>query len=168
MSKLVEKTVCFVGHRPQKISYLFDEESKEFKSLRSTLKETIIDFIENENVKHFVSGMVIGADMMCAEIIIELKKTYPDITLECAVSCETQAEYWTMKYRDKYFNTVAASDKETMLQWRYTHDCVMKRNRYMVDKSDIIIAVWDGGKGLIKSTVNYAVEKNKVIKHIPV
>lgn len=168
MSKSVEKTVCFVGHRPQKIPFLYDEESTSFKKLRCTLKKTIIELIENENVKHFISGVVIGADMLCAEIILELKAQYSDITLECALPCETQAEYWTMKYREKYFDTVAASDKESMLQWRYTPDCVMKRDRYMVDKSDILLAVWDGGKGPIKRTVNYATEKGKKVMCIPI
>ena len=34
--------------------------------------------------------------------------------------------------------------KETLLQQRYTPDCMHKRNRYMVDQADYIIAVWNG------------------------
>ena len=38
--------------------------------------------IEKENVTHFISGMAIGIDMYAAEIVLDLKKSYPGITLE--------------------------------------------------------------------------------------
>ena len=33
---------------------------------------------------------------------------------------------------------------------------MQKRNRYMVDNSDIVIAVWDGTPGGTENTVRYA------------
>lgn len=138
------------------------------KNLKMQIKNTITELIEKENATHFISGMALGVDMICAEIVLELKKTYPQITLECAIPCETQAAKWTEKYRDRYFNTIIASDKETLLQTHYTADCMMKRNKYMVDKSDIVVAVWNGSKGGTANTVNYAKQSGKTIKQITV
>lgn len=138
------------------------------KNLKMQIKNTITELIEKENAIHFISGMALGVDMICAEIVLELKKTYPQITLECAIPCETQAAKWNEKYRDRYFNTVIASDKETMLQTHYTADCMMKRNKYMVDKSDIVVAVWNGSKGGTANTINYAKQSEKTIKQITV
>ena len=53
-----------------------------------------------------------------------------------------------------------------ILNERYTDDCYFQRNRYMVDNSDVLIAVYDGqakkrsGTGY---TVNYAGSAGKPI-----
>jgi len=169
-SKLVEKyretTVCFTGHRPQTITYLWDETSQQSLELKSKIKKAIIHLIENKDVKHFISGMALGVDMIAAEIVLELKDEYPEITLECAIPCETQASKWSEKYRYRYFKIVEMSDKETLLQTHYTADCMHKRNRYMVDNSDYVIAVWDGSPSGTGKTVVYAKENNKTILQI--
>ena len=168
MSNSVEKTVCFTGHRPQTLKFLWNEESEMCRALKMQIKNTITELIEKENAIHFISGMALGVDMICAEIVLELKKTYPQITLECAIPCETQAARWSEIYRERYFNTIISSDKETLLQTQYTADCMMKRNKYMVDKSDIVVAVWNGSKGGTANTVKYAKQSGKTIKQITV
>ena len=166
MTNVFEKTVCFTGHRPQSIPYLWDETSAQSLKLKSKLEKAIVYLIENKGVTHLISGMALGVDMIAAEIVLELKKKYQDITLECAIPCETQANKWTEKYRDRYFSIIEMSDKETLLQTHYTADCMHKRNRYMVDKSDYVIAVWNGSPSGTGKTVLYAKENNKQIIQI--
>ena len=161
-----KRTACFTGHRPQTITYLWDESSQQALELKSRIKKVIVYLIENKNVKHFISGMALGVDMIAAEIVLDLKKKYPNITLECAIPCETQANKWTVKYRDRYFSIIEKSDKETLLQTHYTADCMHKRNRYMVDKSDYVIAVWNGSPSGTGKTVMYAKENHKTILQI--
>ena len=48
----------------------------------------------NEGYKHFITGMALGSDMICAEIILELKKKHSNIELECAIPCTNQTEKW--------------------------------------------------------------------------
>ena len=44
---------------------------------------------------------------------------------------------------------------------------MQKRNRYMVDKSDIILAIWNGEKsGGTWNTIEYAQKKGKKIIYI--
>ena len=69
---------------------------------------------------------------------------YKRQTLESAIPCETQAIKWSVASRERYYNIAAKCDKETMLQREYTPDCMDKRNRYMVDHADYILAVWNG------------------------
>ena len=61
---------------------------------------------------------------------------------------------------------IEKSDKETLLQTHYSNDCMMKRNKYMVDKSDFVIAVWNGDASGTGNTVRYAKENNKTIIQI--
>lgn len=138
------KTCAFTGHRPQNLPFGFNEEDERCIDLKKTLREQIINLIENEGVTHFISGMAIGVDMYAAEIVLGLKASYPGITLESAIPCESQAAKWSEALRDRYFDIASKCDKETLIQTHYSPDCMDKRNRYMVDHADVLIAVWDG------------------------
>lgn len=95
--------------------------------------------------------------------ILGLKSSYEGITLESAIPCESQAEKWTEKQRDRYFEIASKCDKETLIQHHYTSDCMHKRNRYMVDQADFIIAVWDGRPSGTGKTVQYAQRQGKLV-----
>ena len=107
--------------------------------------------------------MALGVDIYSAEIVLALKEKYPQITIECAIPCENQCVKWSMVLRDRYFDIVSKCDKETLLQTHYTNDCMQKRNEYMVDNSDYVIAVWDGKPSGTGKTVRYAQSKGKTI-----
>ena len=48
-------------------------------------------------------------------------------------------------------------DFETMVQHHYTAGCMARRNRYMVDRSSLLIAVYDGQpQGGTLNTLTYA------------
>ena len=116
-----------------------------------------------EGVTHFISGMAQGVDMYAAEIVLELKKQDPQITLECAIPYERQAAYWSEPLRKRYFSIAERCDQETMLQRQYTPDCLRKRNQYMVDHADIVLAVWNGSPSGTGQTVWYARENGKPV-----
>lgn len=149
-----EKTCCFTGHRSQKLG--FGENSEQCSALKEKMRETIIDLIENHSFTYFISGMAIGTDIYAAQIILDLKNTYPNITLECARPCESQADKWNKRDRKIYYDTLAVCDTETLLQKPYTDDCMQKRNEYMVDHSDLILSVWNGTPSGTGKTIEYA------------
>ncbi len=136
------KTCAFTGHRPKGLGY--PESDERCAALKEKLRSLIIRMIEEEGVTHFISGMAQGVDMYAAEIVLELKKRYPQITLECAIPYERQAVRWPEALRNRYFSIAERCDQETMLQRQYTPDCLRKRNQYMVDHADIVLAVWNG------------------------
>ena len=157
------KTCAFTGHRPQNLPFGFNEEDERCIDLKKTLREQIINLIENEGVTHFISGMAIGVDMYAAEIVLGLKASYPGITLESAIPCESQAAKWSEALRDRYFDIASKCDKETLIQTHYPPDCMDKRNRYMVDQADVLIAVWDGSPSGTGKTVRYAHQQGKSV-----
>ena len=153
------KTCCFTGHRPQKLGY--GENSIQCDGLKSKLEELIIKLIEKEGVTHFISGVALGVDTYAANIVLNLKAQYPGVTLECAIPCETQAAKWNKRDRDIYYDLLSGCDNKTLLQQNYTSDCMQKRNEYMVDNSDYVIAVWNGKPSGTGNTVKYAMQNNK-------
>ncbi len=150
------KTCCFTGYRPQKLPFGFDEDDIRCKMLKQILRKDIIHMIEDFGVTHFISGMALGVDTFAAEIVLEMKAKYPQVQLECAIPHETQSKHWPELSRNRFFDLVSRCDTETLLQTQYTTDCHQRRNRYMVDQSDYVIAVWDGQAGGTESTVRYA------------
>ena len=82
--------------------------------LKEALKEQIINLIEAEDVTHFITGMALGIDLYAAELVLDLKARYPEITLESAISCETQAVKWSMAQRERYYDIAAQCDKKIM------------------------------------------------------
>ena len=105
----------------------------------------------------------LGIDVYAAEIVLDLKTKYPYITQESAIPCETQAVKWSVAARERYYNIAAKCDKETMLQREYTPGCMEKRNQYMVDHADYILAVWNGRPSGTGNTVRYAQKKGKFV-----
>ena len=108
------KICAFTGHRPKGLGY--PESAGRCAALKEKLRSLIIRMIEEEGVTHFISGMAQGVDMYAAEIVLELKKHYPQITLECAIPYERQAVRWPEALRNRYFSIAERCDKETMLQ----------------------------------------------------
>jgi len=158
-----KKTLAFTGLRPQKLPFEFEEESLAYIALKKFLKEQIVELIEKENLCRFISGMALGVDQLCAEIILELKKEYQEITLEAALPCPEQDKIWKQSCREKYRAILEKCDVIYVVSDVYTHYCMHVRNRYMVDKCDIVLAVWDEKPGGTASTVKYAMKLGKEV-----
>lgn len=157
----MERVVCcFTGHRPQNLKFGYNEHSFECIRLKKLLRKAIIGMITKYNVSHFISGMALGVDMYAAEIVLEVKKEFPNVILECAIPCRTQATKWSSHFVERYNNIVDNADVKTILQESYTKDCMRKRNEYMINHSNYVIAVFNGESGGTANTINYA-RKNK-------
>lgn len=156
-----QKTMCFLGHGLQELGY--GENTLHCDALKEQIKMFVISFIEQHAVFHFISGMEPGAEQFAAQIILDLKALYPQVTLECVLPCETQAENWNEWERDNYYRIVSECDTETMLERHASKENRKKRDAYIVDHSDYILAVWNGQPGSIARAAAYARAKQKPV-----
>ena len=154
-----QKTCCFTGHRPDRLPWGTLENDPRC----TALKARIASALEAEyaaGTRHFISGMARGTDLYFAEAVLALRQRHPDVTLECARPCETQADRWPGEERARYQAILLQCDYETLVQQHYDRWCMMRRNRYMVDRSARIVAVYDGvPKGGTAQTLTYALQK---------
>jgi len=153
-----ENTCCFTGHRPEKLPWGYDETDPRCLLLKRKLRDAVEAAYE-EGKRHFICGMARGCDFYFAEIVLELRRRYPDITMEAAIPCASQSSGWRTQERLRWQQLVAACDLETLVQEKYTPDCMLRRNRYMVDHSSLVIAVYDGMDGGTRRTLEYALRK---------
>lgn len=152
-----EKTCCFTGHRPAKFSFKYNENAEACIEIKNKLRVEILNMIINHDVRHFITGMALGVDTWAAEIVLEMKELYAGIFLTAAVPFPGQSERWSSSHRTRYTDILNLCDDVKVISSVHSSSCMMQRNRYMVDNSDFIIAVWNGShSGGTAKTVKYA------------
>ena len=154
-----EKTCCFTGHRPDKLPWGEDESDPRCLRLKRSLAQAVEDAYVS-GVRHFICGMARGIDLYCAEAVLALREAETAVLLECARPCETQADSWPEAERARYQSILEQCNLETLVQHSYDRFCMIRRNRYMVDRSSLLIAVYNGvPKGGTFQTLAYAMKK---------
>ena len=154
-----EKTCCFTGHRPDKLPWGEDESDPRCERLKRSIARAVEDAY-TAGCRQFISGMARGGDLYFAEAVLELRGRHPDVLLECARPCVTQADSWPDREKARYQSILDRCNLETLVQHNYDRFCMMRRNQYMVDRSGRIIAVYNGmPKGGTYQTLLYAMKK---------
>lgn len=150
-----ETTCCFSGHRPTKLPWCANEADKACIAVKQEIL-CRLEGIYEAGYRHFICGMALGCDMYFAEAVLALKDKHTDITLEAAIPCATQPDRWQSAQRDRYRRIADACDKVTVLQEEYSTDCMMRRNKYMVDSSSLLLTCFNGYPGGTMNTIVYA------------
>lgn len=158
---------CFTGNRPPRLPWGNDESSP-LCARAKFLISTEIEGKIKRGYTLFVSGMALGADTLFAEAVLELKKKYPSIALECALPCANQSDGWSGDNRIRHARICNDADYVTVVSPTYRDGCMIKRNRYMVDKSSAVIALCCSMTGGTKSTLDYAKKKGVEISVLSV
>lgn len=148
-------TCCFTGHRPDKLPWGLEENSPDCRRLRIELALQL-ENLYNAGKRHFICGMALGCDMLFAEAVLEMRLEYSDVTLEAAIPCDSQANSWPEDQKERYTAILQSCDKVAYVQHPYSPGCMMRRNRYMVDHSSVLLACFNGTSGGTMNTVLYA------------
>ena len=157
---------CCTGHRPKGFPYRYGVDTKKHSAYLQALKEKTEIAITEYGITNFISGMARGVDLDFAETVLKLRNKYP-ITLECAIPCPNQTLNWNDTDKLRYESILNSADSVSLISDKYTSECMLKRNRYMVDKSELVIAVFNGTqKGGTWYTINYARKTDTAIKII--
>ncbi|MCD7947643.1 MAG: DUF1273 domain-containing protein [Oscillospiraceae bacterium] len=155
-----DQTCCFTGHRPEKLPWKCNESDPRCIALKEEIAKLLERVYHEKGMRRFLCGMARGADMYFCDAVLALRTRYPDVELEAVIPCEEQAAHWSEAERNRYFSLVQACDYETMIQRRYDKDCMLRRNRYMIRRSSMLIAVYDGMLGGTMYTITQAKKQN--------
>ena len=158
-----EKTCCFTGHRPSKLPWREDERDPRCIALKREISQRIEE-LYLRGCRHFICGMAKGCDLYFCEAVLALRDgKYPDIRVESAIPCRSQADRWQSSQRERREGLLKRCNWETLIQHEYDPGCMMRRNRYMVDNADIVLAVFNGKRGGTMHTLSYAMRNEKEV-----
>lgn len=165
--RLSRETTCsFTGHRPAKLPWGKDETDPRCAALKAQIVQAL-ERAYAHGYRHFICGMARGCDLYFAEAVLALRDRRQGVTLEAAIPCEGQANRWSEPERNRYFDLVARCDMETMVQTAYDPGCMQRRNRYMVARSGLLIAAYDGLMGGTMYTIHFAMREMVELDIIP-
>lgn len=155
------KTICFTGHRPNHLPWGFNEDCDVCKSFLEKL-DILLSLCVECGVETFISGVALGFDTFACESVLKLKKINQNIDLVLAIPCKNQSEKWGENDKKRYDKIISKANP-VFVSNEYFQGCFTKRNHFMVDKADLVIACFNGMNGGTKSTVEYAIKKSKNI-----
>lgn len=144
------KVVCFSGHR---------QIQGDLSNLKEQLNSVIIKLIE-QGVVFFGAGGALGFDMLAEETVLELKEKYPKIKLVLVLPCppEQQTLKWNNQQRERYYHILEKADKTRIISPVYTNECMLARNRRLVENSKYLVCYLKKESGGTFYTFKYAEE----------
>lgn len=153
-----DKSICcaFSGHRPVKLPWGLNEHDPRCIALKAEIAARL-DGIYEAGYRVFFCGMALGCDMYFAEEVIKLKERCGDAKLIAVIPCGSQPDRWTAAQRQRYNDILLRADDSKLISVNYTPECMLQRNRFMVDKSSLLLCCYNGrpGGGTM-STILYA------------
>lgn len=160
------RSCAFTGHRPKSFSWKYDETASECLLLKEMLKKEIEKLLDC-GVTDFYSGLAEGVDTWAAQIVLALREKNPTLKLHCILPCRDQAKKWEASAQKRHQNILEQANSVICLSESYYDGCMLNRNKYLVEHSSILLAVYDGnwrsGTGM---TVRYAQKLGREIIRI--
>lgn len=141
--------VAVTGHRPHKLGGEWDLEGPVSAKLFAALRRAL-DELRPSSV---ISGMALGVDTAWALVGIER-----GIPVTAAVPFEGFDARWSPAARRRYAEILSHPlvTKVIVAPGAYNPHKLQVRNEWMVNRCDLLLAVWDGTLGGTANCVRYA------------
>lgn len=105
----------------------------------SSLKRTLEHLIRS-GVEVFYNGLAMGFDLLSAHVILELKETYPSVRLIACVPFYGQEKNYPSEDKKRYAEVLSKCDGVVTLAEHYYKGCYFKRNDYLCENADMLLA----------------------------
>lgn len=149
--------ICGTGHRPNKLGGYSNE-------ARCRLVDIAEAWLIENKPEKVISGMALGWDQALAHATFRLD---PELPFIAAVPFKGQESRWPQESRKDYQDLIRdAAEIVYVCDEGYAVWKMQKRNEWMVDNSDLILAMWDGSSGGTANCIKYAKSKNKPIVNL--
>lgn len=146
-----EVIVAGTGHRVDKIEHRINEVMAAIPIVLDELKPTRI-----------ISGMALGFDQLLAGWARALR-----IPWTAAIPFPGQHLRWPAHHQDAYHKLLEDASDIVVVSPSYEGPWVMqKRNEWMVDNCNILLACWDGSDGGTANCLKYAKKIDRVVRYL--
>lgn len=148
--------IAATGHRPNKLGGFN-------KATDARLFRLAQWFFKGMRPDYVISGMAMGWDMAFAEAAIAAR-----IPVVAALPFPEQAVRWPQSAIDRHNEILRRAVHVELVRPAYSPSALQKRNEWMVDQSDRIVALWDGSGGGTGNCIRYALGKAPIDNLWPV
>ena len=100
-----------------------------------------------------------GVDLWAGEIVLRKKTENPEIHLIAATPWPGFARRWNEEWKTHYDSLLQRADLVVNVSDHYHQGVFQQRNCWMVDRSNRVIAFYNGSPGGTKNTIDYANKK---------
>lgn len=146
--------VAGTGHRPPKLGGYGE---KVYEQLVELAIWALRSFVNPPT--QVISGMAIGWDQALAEAAI-----HHGMPLVAAIPCIGQELRWPAEAQARYHYILSrASEKHLVSNIHYQPWVMHRRNMWMVDRANVMLALWDGSQGGTSNCLEYA-----KVKRVPI
>lgn len=145
------KSCAFSGHR--ELPENFDGQEL----------ERLLETLAGAGVKTFFFGGAVGFDLVAANYVLRLKEKFPEIVLVACIPCDGQEKYYSAEEREQYVRALAQSDEVVILSDHYYRGCMLRRNDYMAERADALIAFCRKSTGGTAYTVRAFKKRGKSV-----
>ena len=144
--------IAGTGHRPIKLGG---------DAVQGRLVDLAVAVLKRHEPTAVISGMALGWDQALADAAVRF-----GIPLHAMVPFEGQEDPWPEYLQTHYHNLLKAAAKVTIVtEGGYTAAAMQKRNVWMVDQCDLVVALWNGSEGGTAHCVRYAERVGKPVKN---
>jgi uncharacterized phage-like protein YoqJ len=161
-------TVTFTGHRPDKLGG-YREDSPVAAAVRRALDDIVRRTVRKYPGVVFLSGMALGVDQWAAEAVLRARDSGLPCRLMAAVPFEGQQDRWPHESRERYLRLLERCDLVEVLRYgpppspEMARRLLLARNRWMVERSRVVLAVWDGTPGGTAHTIRLALAMGRTV-----
>lgn len=162
---LRKRTVCFSGHRPEKLPLKGNSGTNVIRYLKSILYKEILDSI-TAGYDRFITGLARGVDLWAGEILMELKADGEKISIIAVKPYKAHGDNFVGEEKYSLGRLISNADEVICLADEYKKSCYQRRNEYMVDHSGKLIAVVSDYRSGTGATIRYAKKQGIEVREI--
>jgi len=157
-------TSCAItGHRPTRFLFRYNEIDPLCLRLKKAIREELAYLYHTAGLRCVYVGGALGVDMWAGEAVVALQKDgYSDLSLVLVIPFQGHDDKWFPENR-KRLSALRDHAQVEVLANAYSDRVYKDRNFYMVDHADMLLAVFDEEKSIVRSgtrqTVTYAMGK---------
>lgn len=163
------KRACLVtGPKPTRFKFRYNETYALCKKIKKAMLGQFKRLYHEKGVRRFYVGGTIGVDMWAGEMLLQMKEqsAYSDIELIIAEPFPGHSAKWDIRSRKRLEHLRRNCTECHIIGERDCRESYIKRNCYMVEQSDFLVAVsdYDGkAESVMPQIMDYAVRKHKPI-----
>lgn len=165
MDIIREKTMCFTGHRPEKLPGSGESSATETRIIKSMLYKEIC-YAADCGFDTFITGMQRGIDLWAGEIVLDIASKR-GLKLIAVLPYRDIGRSYKNSDKWAYGRIMQNAADIIIISEKYCSGCMQQRNKFMVDSSSAVLGVvYNSVRSGTAQTLRYAASRGLDIHKI--